>query len=393
MKQSISTRIHEEIHMHIKTALMSARAVFDAAAVASLILGATPVLAGPPTLDPHIIKWVSFDVLDSTGTNPSANNDLGEVTGWYSDANFIAHGFLRKADGAIVTFDPPGVGTGGTTPTGINNRGDIVGYYVDAAGGTHGFLRSANGTFTRIDDPNSNSSPVSTQAFAISDTGAIVGDYSDTVTSHGFLREPDGYFMTIDGPGGGGEDSCLDINLGGEVACNPTFIQSGFEISRGQLRFPGGNTATYNAPGALTQGPGTYVGCNCGYYQSVINIWGDVTGNYIDANGAVHGYVRRADGSFTEFLVPGTGTISGSGTIPNSINWLGTVVGTSDSVPYTFGPAFVRFANGTFILFTAPVSGQQGTAPVSINAFNALTGYWIDANFSSHGFVALGVPW
>jgi len=376
------------MHITLASILAGTRA---AAAVASLMLGATPVSAGPQTLDPHIIKWVSFDVLDSTGTNPSANNDLGEVAGWYFDANFIAHGFLRKADGAIVTFDPPGVGPGGTTPTGINNRGDIVGYYVDAAGGTHGFLRSANGTFTQIDDPSSNSSPVVTQAFAISDTGTIVGGYSDTVTSHGFLREPDGYFNTIDGPGGG-TDSCLDINLGGEVACNPTFIQSDVGTSRGQLRFPGGNTAMYNAPGALTPGPGTYVGCNCGYYQSVINIWGDVTGNYVDANGAFHGYVRRANGSFTEFLVPETGTISGTGTIPTSINWLGTVVGTSNSVQYTFGAAFVRFANGTFILFTAPVSGQEGTVPVSINAFNALTGYWIDANFSTHGFVALVAP-
>ncbi len=68
-----------------------------------------------------------------TYTQASAINDSGEVAGDYADANGIFHSFLRKADGTIVTFDPPGVGTGNnasgivSVPTGINNRGDIVG--------------------------------------------------------------------------------------------------------------------------------------------------------------------------------------------------------------------------------------------------------------------------
>jgi hypothetical protein len=320
----------------------------------------------------------------STATQPSANNDLGEITGWWFDSNSIAHGFLRGYDDVIVTFDPPGAGSGGSFPTGINNRGDIVGYFVDDQGATHGFVRSTRGEFTVIDDPDANTSPASTQAFAINDAGAIVGSYNDTVTAHGFLREPDGNFVTINAPGAE-MNGCLDINELGEV------VQSGSVSGRGQLRYAGGNEVTYDAPGAGTAG--TYPGSNAGNYQSLINIWGDVVGNYVDAMGAWHGYVRHASGSFTEFLVAGTGTASYTGTIPFSINWVGTVIGITVSVPATFGPAFVRFSDGAIVLFEAPAAAQAGTVPVSINSLSGITGYWLDANFVEHGFAAEAVCW
>jgi hypothetical protein len=42
----------------------------------------------------------TFDVPGSTQTTASAINPAGLITGFYSDANFLAHGFLRKADGS-----------------------------------------------------------------------------------------------------------------------------------------------------------------------------------------------------------------------------------------------------------------------------------------------------
>src|SRR5450755_552242 len=84
----------------------------------------------------HVALWRTFDVRAAVnGTQPSGINDFGEITGAYFDAINYAHGFVRKADGWIVTFDAPKVGYptafSGTVPTGINNRGDVVGAYTD----------------------------------------------------------------------------------------------------------------------------------------------------------------------------------------------------------------------------------------------------------------------
>jgi len=37
------------------------------------------------------------------GPTPLASMDAGEVVGWYYDANYVGHGFLRAAHG---TFNP-----------------------------------------------------------------------------------------------------------------------------------------------------------------------------------------------------------------------------------------------------------------------------------------------
>src|SRR6516164_874060 len=42
------------------------------------------------------------------GTFPLGINPAGTITGYYQDADFLGHGFLRSPDGVITTFDPPG---------------------------------------------------------------------------------------------------------------------------------------------------------------------------------------------------------------------------------------------------------------------------------------------
>lgn len=69
--------------------------------------------------DPRIcafaIRFTTFDIPAADpapgGTFPQAINDFGATGGYYADANIIVHGFLRKAEGAITTFDAPGAGT------------------------------------------------------------------------------------------------------------------------------------------------------------------------------------------------------------------------------------------------------------------------------------------
>jgi hypothetical protein len=87
------------------------------------------------------------------GTFPAAINPAGTITGFFTDASFASHGFVRAADGTITTFDAPGAGTSffqGTTAGTINPAGAIAGYYTDASSVSHGFVR-AKGTLTSFD--------------------------------------------------------------------------------------------------------------------------------------------------------------------------------------------------------------------------------------------------
>jgi hypothetical protein len=80
------------------------------------------------------------------GTFPSSINNRGTITGNYIDSKELIHGFLRSPGGEFTTFDAPGVSSVaasgfGTFPESINDAGVITGHYTDAVGINHGFLR------------------------------------------------------------------------------------------------------------------------------------------------------------------------------------------------------------------------------------------------------------
>ncbi len=71
------------------------------------------------------------------------------ITGTYTDANRVSHGFVRNPGGVITTFDVPGAGTGsnqGTEPSNLNAAGEITGYYIDGSTVAHGFVILRNGS-------------------------------------------------------------------------------------------------------------------------------------------------------------------------------------------------------------------------------------------------------
>src|SRR5271156_1221096 len=55
------------------------------------------------------------------GTFAYANNDHGVVVGSFTDEFVVPHGFVRKRDGRIITFDAPGAGLGS-----FLNEGTVV---------------------------------------------------------------------------------------------------------------------------------------------------------------------------------------------------------------------------------------------------------------------------
>ena len=98
--------------------------------------------------------YISFSVPGALGTFPMGINASMEVTGYYI-ASSTQRGFLREADGTITTFAVGGAIS--TVPEGINAAGDITGYYLKPLGYfALGFLRYADGQIITFDTNQSN---------------------------------------------------------------------------------------------------------------------------------------------------------------------------------------------------------------------------------------------
>jgi hypothetical protein len=124
------------------------------------------------------------------------------ASGFYYDANFVAHGFVRASNGTFATFDAPHGSPIGIVPVSINPAGTITGYYADANFVGHGFVRAAKGTFVSFDAPGAGTTFPGTYSFSINPAGTIVGMFTDAKNlSHGFVRASDGTFNTFDVPG------------------------------------------------------------------------------------------------------------------------------------------------------------------------------------------------
>src|SRR5579859_6397454 len=60
-----------------------------------------------PSRSPKVVAWQSIDVAGAVATAAATINDRGEIAGDWADSTFLSHGFVRRFDGRIVTFDPP----------------------------------------------------------------------------------------------------------------------------------------------------------------------------------------------------------------------------------------------------------------------------------------------
>lgn len=322
-------------------------------------------------------------------------NDLGEITGYYVDANNVYHGFIRSPEGEFTTFDAPGADTTqqsfhGTFPSGINDAGAITGSYTDSSGGSHGFLRSPEGAFLTFDVKGS--MPGTTSPIALNLEGAIVGYYLDqNSVFQSFLRKPDGSFESWSGPGQCETSPATDCFGGGAVGINALGIISGtYEdnsvnfVQHGQIRSAQGKVTRYDVPGAQST-----TGAASG---SPINLFGTIAGYYIDPNNVRHGFLRSPLGTFTRFDIPdaspGNGCFSDC---PLGLNDWGAVTGFYlDANEVWHG--FLRNPEGQITSFDAPGADlnpgdYNGTYPYSINDAGVITGSYQDSNNTFHGFI------
>jgi len=329
-------------------------------------------------------------------------NNFGAITGYYLDANNVFHGFVRSPDGTFTKFDAPGADLtpndfNGTIPEAINDLGVITGFYVDVNNLSHGFLRSPDGVITKFDVPDS--APGTTTPIAINLEGAVVGYSSNpNGVTRAFLRNPDGTFETWTGP-----DACNStpgngcfgtgahsINLFGTVSAGYE-DNSGNFVDHGLVHSADGKLTTYNVPGA---GIGPYQGSGCPGCSKPINLFGAIGGFYIDGNNVVHGYLRSPTSNFTTFNAPPGAGSDGFNCYADcffGLNDEGAMTGFYLDTNNVYH-GWVRSPEGTITSFDAPgadltSNDYNGTFPVNINDEGVITGFYIDANNVSHGFL------
>ncbi len=354
-------------------------------------------------------RFITFDA-PGAGTGPyqgtgcfyydcfSLINNLGEVTGYYLDANNVYHGFVRRPEGQFTTFEAPGADTtpqsyNGTLPSAINDAGDVTGYYTDAGGNYHGFVRSHEGLFSTFDVPGGS---LLTWPIAINAEGAVVGTYlnqDDVFLS--FLRHPDGSFETWSDPGQCETSPSTNCYGAGAIGINVFgMISGGYEdnsanfITHGIVRNPQGKVTSYSVPGAAQ---GTW----CPACAAPINLLGSIASFYIDANSVVHGYLRSAWGTFTTFDVPGAGPqgIDCYSDCAIGLNDWGEITGSYPDANNVYH-GFLRRPDGRITSFDAPGADttpgdDNGTYPYSINDVGVIMGSYQDSNNVFHGFVLL----
>ena len=333
---------------------------------------------------------------DFNGTFPTAINIEGVITGYYVDANNVYHGFLRSPAGKFTSFEVPGADSSdaysGTIASGIDDFGQVTGYYLDASGSQHGFLRRATGKFTSFDVPGS----VASNPIAINLEGSVVGYYADAnFQFHAFLRKSNGSFVSFDGPGGcdsGVSAGCygaaaFNINIFGTVAANYA-DNSGNFVNVGLIRRPDGKLTTYQAPGA---GNGPYQGTGCPGCAVGLNASGEVAGIYTDTNNVFHGFVRSPEGEFTTFDAPNAGTASSQGTgCPSdcavALNDFGEITGNYIDASFTYH-GFFRNADGNIQTIDPP--NTIATFSDSMNELGVVAGYYLDTQNVVHGFLRI----
>ena len=137
--------------------------------------------------------------------------------------------------------------------------------------------------------------------------------------------------------------------------------------------------STFDAPWAGT-------GAGQGTFAYVIQEeW--IAGNYIDANGVYHGFLRAPDGTITKFDVPGQGKGAGQGTVEvKGMTPAREIVGTMYDAN-NVGHGFLRTPHGKFTTFDALGAGTQGTGGLSENPAGLILGIYFDANYVYHGLL------
>lgn len=322
--------------------------------------------------------FTSLDFPGGTLTTARGINNKGEIVGAYRITP-PRHALLIRAGNFIPLAPTSILGTHFSEAFKSNDRGEVVGQFIGDDGFTHGFLLNDTGLST-LDFPGASD----TVAFGINESGTVVGQWDILDSSgnllgfHGFTWK-DGTFSEVDVPGSA-DTAVIGINSAGDLvglwdAGVTSPIGHGFVFSQGQFK-------SFDVPvaGATVTQPDD------------ISDSGHIVGAYIDAGGAIHGFLM-AGAAFTTLDFPGAAV-----TLAWGINSADQIVGTyriaPNLPPHGFLaqpgnkakglPAFGT-ASGQFTSFDFP--GAINTQATAVTPSGDIVGRYFSADGRQHGFL------
>ncbi len=264
----------------------------------------------------------------------------------------------------VTTFDYPGATS--TIPEGINDRGDITGLFTDASGATRGFVRFHAGTFSDpIIEPNDTG--LLTEGRGINHARAVGGFY---VGSDGFMH---GYFLN--------RGIFTEFQVTGS---NNTLVEG----LNDQGDFVGGSDTSTTGITAFSNIGGinktiAIPDATGGSYAFGINLSRELTGQYTDSGGVVHGWWQDSAGTINAPFDP-PGSLQ---TLPFGINNLSFIVGR-----FTDGTTFVERGfmfntrKGTYVTFDGPAAVFTSLNGINVNGL--ICGRYDDGSGMLHGILA-----
>jgi len=169
-----------------------------------------PFVSDPDVQPQCPLIYSPFDLTGALDTIPLGINNLGDICGTaiFSDSQ---PGFISVLQ-VVTTFAVPGATA--TFAYQVNDSGQIIGYYTDSNGIAHGYTRDSAGTLTfPIDVPGA------TQTFLLGNNASnwAVGTYTDTSDkTHGLFYVTSDDILTYDYPGAT-STSLTGINANGLI--------------------------------------------------------------------------------------------------------------------------------------------------------------------------------
>ncbi len=199
-------------------------------------------------------------------------NGSAVVVGTTHDASGF-HGFLWSLPSGFTVFEVPGTKPGNTVALAINGTGTVTGYYFDSKLNNHGFIRSRGGRFIKFDATVGGTEPTS-----INSSGQITGWGHDAQGNLvGFVRDLDGTIHLI---------SVSGVSSNASTGINDSGVVVGFDFS--DANHP--SSFQRNPDGGITELPVPFA--NTANRANGINVFGAITGYYIDSSGTTHGWVK-----------------------------------------------------------------------------------------------------
>lgn len=331
--------------------------------------------------------FVSFDPPNSIQTGAFAENGAGQIAGVYDTASSnLAIGFIREANGNFETYEAPGSEKGeGTIPRSINSKGAVAESATKQGASQSRFvyfgsIRESNGKFIRFQAPGANlgenpNGPYSgTESIAIDDNGDVAGGYYDSnFVFRGYIRKADGTFVKFDPPGSYGTYICYPNCLNDDGSAAGEYYDA-HGAAHGFYRDPSGKITEFSPSGGAL------------IIVSGLNGRHVLSGTYVDSSDVAWGWIHSPDGRTIRYQAAGAYVEPQAGTEGRSINSNGAIAGGFTAASDGVNEGFLRAADGTFTEYRA-TQYSQNLVPYAINSSGSEAGLWVDGSGQEHGFV------